>query len=55
VRVLAGWRLPALPVWAVTPRRDGEAAKVRVALEHLKRYFGALQGGRPDLAAIVGN
>jgi DNA-binding transcriptional LysR family regulator len=39
VRVLAGWRLPALPVWAVTPRRDGEAAKVRVALEHLKRYF----------------
>jgi DNA-binding transcriptional LysR family regulator len=39
VQVLADWRLPAMPVWAVTPRRDGEAAKVRVALEHLKRYF----------------
>jgi DNA-binding transcriptional LysR family regulator len=42
VRVLPGWRFATLPVWAVTPRREGEAAKVRVAIEHLKRYFATL-------------
>jgi DNA-binding transcriptional LysR family regulator len=44
VRVLAPWHLPALPVWAVTPKREGEAAKVRFAVEYLKRYFVALPG-----------
>lgn len=42
VQVLAPWRLPATPVWAVTPRRDGETAKVRAALDYLKRYFATL-------------
>jgi DNA-binding transcriptional LysR family regulator len=42
VQLLAPWTLPALPVWAVTPRRRGEAAKVRAALDHVQRYFGAL-------------
>ncbi|WP_308633216.1 LysR family transcriptional regulator [Massilia forsythiae] len=44
VRVLPAWRLAALPVAALTARRDGEAAKVRAALDHLKRYFATLPG-----------
>ncbi len=43
VRVLPQWRFAALPVWAVTPRRDeAEAAKVRGAVDYLKRYFATL-------------
>jgi len=43
VRVLPQWRFASLPVWAVTPRRDeAEAAKVRAALEHFRRYFAGL-------------
>ena len=43
VRVLPQWRFASLPVWAVTPRRDeAEAAKVRGAVDHLRRYFAAL-------------
>jgi DNA-binding transcriptional LysR family regulator len=43
VRVLPQWRFAALPVWAVTPRRhEAEAAKVRGAVDCLKRYFAAL-------------
>jgi DNA-binding transcriptional LysR family regulator len=42
VKVLAGWQLAPMPVWAVTPRREEEAAKVRAALDHLKSYFSAL-------------
>lgn len=55
VQVLGDWRLPGLPVWAVTPKRVGQAAKVRVALEYLTRYFAVLQGGRPDFSAIRRN
>lgn len=44
VQVLEPWRLGTLPVWAVTPRRDGEEAKVRITLDYLKRYFAALPG-----------
>lgn len=43
VRLLPDWRFGSLPVWAVTPRRDdAEAAKVRAAIDHLKRYFAGL-------------
>jgi DNA-binding transcriptional LysR family regulator len=42
VQVLPSWKPPALPVWAVTPRRDGEEAKVRTALDCLKTYFAAI-------------
>jgi len=43
VRVLPQWRFASLPVWAVTPRRDeSEAAKVRLAVDHLKRHFATL-------------
>jgi DNA-binding transcriptional LysR family regulator len=44
VRLLPQWRLAPMPVTAVTPQRDGEPAKVRVALAALKRYFAALPG-----------
>jgi DNA-binding transcriptional LysR family regulator len=43
VRVLSQWRFAAMPVWAVTPRRDdAEAAKVRGAVDCLRRYFAGL-------------
>jgi DNA-binding transcriptional LysR family regulator len=43
VRVLAQWRFASMPVWAVTPRRDeAEAAKVRGAVDFLKRHFAGL-------------
>jgi DNA-binding transcriptional LysR family regulator len=47
VRLLPQWRFTAMPVSAVTPRRDGEAAKVRVAIAALKRYFATLPGIAP--------
>ena len=40
VRVLPEYRFGSVPVWAVTPNRDeAEAAKVRAAVEHLRRHF----------------
>jgi DNA-binding transcriptional LysR family regulator len=41
-QVLPSWKLAPLPVWAVTPQREREAAKVRAALDCLKRYFSAV-------------
>ena len=49
VQVLPSWQLAPIPVWAVTPKRDGEAAKVRAALDYLKRYFAALPAMPPSL------
>jgi DNA-binding transcriptional LysR family regulator len=52
VHVLPQWTFAAMPVWAVTPRRDeAEAAKVRGAVEFLKRYFAALPATAADGAA----
>lgn len=42
VRLLPQWRFAKMPVTAITPRRDGEPAKVRAAVDALKRYFGTL-------------
>jgi len=43
VRVLSDYRFESLPVWAVTPKLEqAEAAKVRFAVAHLKRYFATL-------------
>jgi DNA-binding transcriptional LysR family regulator len=43
VRVLPQWRFASLPVWVATPRRDaGEAAKVRLAVDHLRQHFAGL-------------
>jgi len=47
VRVLPHWQLAPLPVTAMTPRRDGDPAKVKVALDALQRHFSALPGARP--------
>ena len=44
VRLLPQWRFTPLPVVAVTPKREGEPAKVRVAIEALKRYFATPPG-----------
>ncbi|MES2954369.1 MAG: LysR family transcriptional regulator [Pseudomonadota bacterium] len=46
--VLPGWRLPDLPVYAVTPRRGEQPAKVRHALDLLDAYFSrAASPARP--------
>jgi len=42
--VLPGWRLADLPVYAVTPRRGEQPAKVRHALDVLALYFGDATG-----------
>ncbi len=42
VRLLPHWHFKSRRVTAVTQRRDGEPAKVRLAVDALKRYFGAL-------------
>ncbi len=47
VHLLPRWRFTAMPVTAITPRRDGEPAKTRVAVEALKRYFATLPGIAP--------
>jgi len=43
VAVLPGWRLADLPVYAITPRRGEQPAKVRHALDLLAAYFAAGQ------------
>ena len=48
VRLLPQWRFTPMPVTAVTARRDAEPAKVRVAIDELKRYFGTLPGMAPQ-------
>ncbi len=48
VRLLPQWRFTPMPVSAVTQRRGGEPAKVRVAVDALKRYFAMLPGSGSD-------
>lgn len=42
VRLLPQWRFTPVPVVALTPRRDGDPAKVRFATEALKNHFATL-------------
>lgn len=42
MRVLPRWRLPSRPVTLLTPKRESEPAKVRVALTALERHFATL-------------
>jgi DNA-binding transcriptional LysR family regulator len=44
VPVLPAWTQPPLDVWAVTPQRDAQPAKVRVAIEALHAYLRVLPG-----------
>jgi DNA-binding transcriptional LysR family regulator len=43
-RVLPAWRLPEIPVWAVTPQRENQPAKVRHAIAALQAYFATAPG-----------
>lgn len=47
VGVLPGWTLDEAPVYAVTPRRDEQPAKVRYAIELLRRFFDPPTGSAP--------
>ena len=42
--VLPAWSQEPLPVWAVTPQRDAQPAKVRHAVEALHAYLLTLPG-----------
>jgi len=42
--VLPNWRLPEIPVWAVTPQRENQPAKVRHAIAALQSYLTAEPG-----------
>jgi DNA-binding transcriptional LysR family regulator len=44
VPVLPAWTLPSLEVSAVTPQRDAQPAKVRVAVEALQAYLSSRTG-----------
>ncbi len=44
VQVLPQWRLPSLDVWAVTPQRDAQPAKVRHAIAALHDHLAGLPG-----------
>ena len=50
LRLLPGWSLPGYGIYAVTPRRDAQPAKVRVALDALRRHLGALAPVRAPAA-----
>ncbi|MDQ7988720.1 MAG: LysR family transcriptional regulator [Candidatus Dactylopiibacterium sp.] len=47
VPVLPDWAPPAYPLWAVTPRRGTQPAKVRHAIEAMQAYLLTLAGSRP--------
>ncbi len=46
-RVLPDWQLPPLDVWALTPQRDAQPAKVRHALAAIAEHLAALPGLLP--------
>lgn len=45
-RVLPAWSVAPIPVWAVTPQRDNQPAKVRHAIAALRAHFEATPGTR---------
>ena len=44
VAILPSWRLEPLDVWAATPQRDAQPAKVRTAIEALEAYLSRVPG-----------
>lgn len=44
VRLLPDWSFGTLDIWAVTPQRDAQPAKVRQAIAALHRYLGQVPG-----------
>jgi DNA-binding transcriptional LysR family regulator len=51
--VLPGWRMADMPVYAVTPRRGEQPAKVRYTLELLAAWFGDKQ--TPNVRPVAGS
>lgn len=49
VRLLPDWNMGQLDIWAVTPQRDMQSAKVRQAIEVLRQYFAQLEGMQQTL------
>jgi DNA-binding transcriptional LysR family regulator len=47
VRVLPEWRLASMPVTALTARRSAQPAKVRLAMQALRRYFASFPRDEP--------
>lgn len=43
-RVLPGWSMPSIGVFAVTPQRDAQPAKVRLAIEALRAHLAGGHG-----------
>ena len=46
VELLPDWHLPPIDVWAVTPQRNRQPAKVRHAIEALQTHLRAVPGAR---------
>ena len=44
VQLLPEWEMGQIDIWAVTPQRDAQPAKVRQAIDVLQRYFSRLPG-----------
>jgi len=44
VQLMPDWQMPGIPVWAVTPQRDGQPAKVRHAVAALEAYLSEVPG-----------
>lgn len=44
IRLLPQWHMGHLDIWAVTPERHVQSAKVRQAMEVLRQYFSRLDG-----------
>jgi DNA-binding transcriptional LysR family regulator len=47
VQVMADWHLRDIPIWAVTPQRENQPAKVRHAIAALQAHLAALPGAVP--------
>ena len=45
LRLLPEWEVPPLPVWAVTPHRQTQPAKVKQAIGLLQAYLARVPGG----------
>jgi DNA-binding transcriptional LysR family regulator len=46
-RLLPGWEVPPLPVWAVTPHRQCQPAKVKQAIALLEAHLAGIPGAVP--------
>jgi DNA-binding transcriptional LysR family regulator len=52
VRVLPEWRLASMPVTALSARRSTQPAKVRLAMQALRRYFASFPRDTPSFMRV---